>query len=197
MIAHRSFPTYENYVHRQGGKARNSPEKLQRQLPRQLDQFHRIFRNAAQHLNQGRPVLCLGARTGAESLGANAAGFIGSVGMDLHPAGPTVVQGDWHAMAFDDHAFSNAFTNSLDHCLHLDQFAAEVRRVLTRDGRFYLMATNRPGKTAEKWLSITSNEALYWDTSQDLADAICGHGFTQVTAWRKGKWGNHILRVRH
>lgn len=193
MIAHRPFPTYDNYVHRQGGKARNSPEKLQRQLPRQLEQFTRIFRNARAHLKKG-PVLCLGARTGAESMGATAAGFAGSVGIDLHPVGETVIQADWHNLPFEDGTFANAYSNSLDHCLHLDQLAAQVRRVLGRGGVFYVMATNRPGKSAEKWLSIPSNEALYWDTSADLSAAICAFGFTEVHSWRKGKWGNHILR---
>lgn len=195
MIAHRPFPDYATYVHRQGGKARNSPEKLLRQMPRQTDQFTRMFRNATPHLNAGS-VLCLGARTGAESQGARAAGFTGSVGIDLHPAGPDVIHADWHQLPFDDGSFANAYSNSLDHCLHIDQLAAEVRRVLVPNGRFYVMATNRPGKTAEKWLSISSNEALYWDTSADLSEAICAFGFVEIHAWRKGKWGNHILQVR-
>ncbi len=194
MIAHRPFADYETYVYRQGGKARNASGWLDRHLEKNTHKFTRIFRNASAHLKKG-PVLCLGARTGAESLGAVAAGFAGSVGIDLHPAGPTVLKGDWHALEFGDGTFANAYTNSLDHCLHLDRMATEVRRVLQRGGRFYVMATNRPGKTADKWLGISSNEALYWDTSQDLADSICDYGFTQVHAWRKGKWGNHILAV--
>ncbi len=194
MIAHRPFPDYQNYVHRQGGKARNSSAKLLRHVGRNTESFTRTFRNAAPHLKAG-PVLCLGARTGAESLGAEAAGFKGSVGVDLHPAGPTVIQGDWHNLPFADGTFANCYSNSLDHCLHLDKLAAEVRRVLGKGGRFYVMATNRPNKTAEKWLSIPSNEALYWDSSADLSAALCALGFTEIHSWRKGKWGNHILRA--
>lgn len=192
-IAHREFPDYETYVHRQGGKARNSQAKLLRYMPRNVESFTRTFRNATPHLKKG-PVLCLGARTGAESMGAEAAGFTGSVGVDLHPAGPTVVQGDWHDLPFDTGRFANAYSNSLDHCLYLGKLAFEVRRVLGQGGRFYVMATNRPNKTAEKWLSISSNEALYWDTSADLSAAICAFGFTEIHAWRNGKWGHHILR---
>lgn len=194
MIAHRSFDSYDEYVHRQGGKARNSHDKLERQFPRQIRQFTQIFRNSSADLKPGS-VLCLGARTGAESQGAEAAGFAGSVGVDLHPAGESVIQGDWHNLPFADGSFVNAFSNSLDHCLHLDKLAAEVRRVLKPNGRFYVMATNRPNKSAEKWLAITSNEALYWDTSADLSAAICALGFTEIKSWRKGKWGNHILQV--
>lgn len=194
MIAHRPFPTYENYVYRQGGKARNSSAKLQRHAAKNTRSFAAMFRKAAPHLKPG-PVLCLGARTGAESNGALAAGFAGSVGIDLHPAGPSVIQCDWHDLApFTDGTFANAYSNSLDHCFDLAKLAAEVRRVLTRDGRFYVMATNRPNKTAEKWLSIASNEALYWDTSADLSAAICALGFTETHKWRDGKWGHHILK---
>lgn len=192
-IAHRSFIDYETYVHRQGEKARDSPEKLMRHIARSTDSFTSLFRDAAPHLNAG-PVLCLGARTGAESLGAAAAGFTGSVGVDLHPVGPTVVKGDWHNLPFNDGLFANAYSNSLDHCLHLDLMAAEVHRVLGTGGRFYVMATNRPNKTAESWLSISnSNEALYWDTSADLSAAICAFGFTEIRSWHTGKWGHHIL----
>jgi SAM-dependent methyltransferase len=193
-IAHRPFTDYDTYVYRQGGKARNSADRLMRHLDRNVRSYTTLFQNARPHLKAG-PMLCLGARTGAESIGAERAGFTGSVGVDLHPAGPTVMAADWHSLPFADGTFANAYCNSLDHCLHLDRMAAEVHRVLGTGGRFYVMATNRPGKTVEKWLSIQSNEALYWDSSADLSAAICALGFTEVHSWRKGKWGNHILRV--
>lgn len=193
-IAHRPFTDYDTYVYRQGGKARNSSAKLMRHLDRNIASYTRLFQNARPHLKAG-PVLCLGARTGAESIGAERAGFTGSVGIDLHPAGPTVLQADWHDLPFPDCVFANAYSNSLDHCFDLEKMAGQVRRVLGKGGRFYVMATNRPNKSAEKWLSIPSNEALYWDSSADLSAAICAYGFTEIHAWRKGKWGNHILRV--
>lgn len=194
MIAHRPFKDYETYKYRQGGKARNSSAKLMRHLDRNIRSYTRLFENAKPHLKDG-PVLCLGARTGAESIGAARAGFAGSVGIDLHPAGPTVIEADWHELPFRDGIFANAYCNSLDHCFDLERMALQVRRVLGKGGRFYVMATNRPGKTAEKWLSNSSNEALYWDSSADLSEAICAYGYTEIHAWRKGKWGNHILRV--
>ncbi len=194
MIAHRAFPDYETYVYRQGGKARNASGRLQRHLAKNTESFARMFLTAKPHLKPGS-VLCLGARTGAESQGALRAGFPGSVGIDLHPAGPTVIQGDWHQLPFADRSFNNAYSNSLDHCFDLEKLASEIYRVLDRGGRFYLMATNRAGKTAESWIANTkTNEALYWDSSADLSAAICAYGFTEVHAWRDGKWGHHILR---
>lgn len=192
-IAHRAFETYDEYVYKQGGKARGKRDELLASLPKNIESFRRTFRRAMPHMEPGS-VLCLGARTGAESLGAVAAGFPGSVGIDLHPVGPTVLQGDWHDLPFPDASFPNAYTNSLDHCLYLDKFAAQVKRVLVNDGRFYLMATNRP-VTLEEWLSKGGNEALYWQTSDQLAEAISGYGFRVIKAWRDGKWGHYVFQV--
>lgn len=196
MLAHRTFTDYAEYVRMQGGKARSRKQFLLDHLGKNTDNFARIFRNAAPHLKPGA-VLCLGARSGAESLGAEKAGFVGSVGIDLHPVGPTVLRGDWHDLQFDDASFANAYTNSLDHCLHLDRFAAEVKRVLVPDGRFYLMATNRQTPT-ERWKGLRGkgNEALHWTTSDDLAEALYGYGFTLKHSWLNGKWGHYVFGVR-
>lgn len=192
MIAHRPFQDYEEYVYKQGGKARGRREFLLAHLKKNTKSFAQVFDRVAPYLTPG-PVLCLGARTGAESLGAAAAGFAGSVGMDLHPVGPTVLQGDWHDLSFPDASFANAYTNSLDHCLYLDRFAAQVRRVLVPGGRFYLMATNRPDKTLEAWMDQGGNEALFWGSSDQLRDALCGLGFTVTHEWRDGKWGHYVF----
>lgn len=196
MIASRPLTTYEDYIYRQGGKARGSRQKLLKHLDRHIESYARTFRDASAHLKSG-PVLCLGARTGAESLGARQAGFVGSVGIDLHPVGPTVLLGDWHDLPFHDASFANVYCNSLDHCLHLDRLAAQVRRVLRKGGRFYVMATNR-GMRLEDWLALPeskTNEFLYWPTSDDLRDALCAEGFTQIASWRSGKWGHYVLAV--
>lgn len=194
-LAHRAFSDYESYVYHQGGKARGRRAFLLEHLPRNTESFTRVFRDAARHLRSGA-VLCLGARTGAESLGAAAAGFPGSVGIDLHPVGPTVLQGDWHALTFPDRSFANAYTNSLDHCLYLDRFASEVQRVLEPGGRFYLMATNRDGLTEAEWRAKGGNEALYWQTSDQLRDALVSHGFEVLKQWRTGKWGHYVFGVK-
>jgi SAM-dependent methyltransferase len=193
VIAHRNFPDYQQYVFLQGGKARARAEFLLEHLPKKTQYFEKVFRFAKDHLKPG-PVLCLGARTGAESIGAWSAGFTGSVGIDLHPVGPTVLRGDWHALEFADCSFSNVYTNSLDHCLSLERFTSEVKRVLEPDGRFYLMATNRR-TTVEEWRAGHKNEGLYWETSDELREAVCSYGFSIVHAWRDGKWGHYLFGV--
>ena len=195
MITQRTFTDYPEYVYKQGGKARGNREKLLRHLDKNRESFQRTFTRAAPYLTPGA-VLCLGARTGAESLGAVGAGFPGSVGIDLHPVGPTVLQGDWHDLHFPASSFANVYSNSLDHCLYLDKLTAEVRRVLIPGGRFYVMATNRAGSTLEAWLEKGGNEALFWQSSDELSASICGYGFTVRRAWRDGKWGHYVFGVR-
>ncbi len=195
MITHRTFTNYEEYVYKQGGKARGRREHLLKHLDKNTESFERTFRAAARFLRPGA-VLCLGARTGAESIGAVRAGFPGSVGVDLHPVGPTVIQADWHDLPFEPASFANVYSNSLDHCLSLEKLTAQVRRVLAPGGRFYVMATNRDGATLEAWLAKGGNEALYWQSSDELRDAIGGHGFTVKQAWRTGKWGHYVFESR-
>jgi SAM-dependent methyltransferase len=195
MIAHRTFESYDEYVYKQGGKARGCREKLMKHLSRHIRSYQKTFTDAKPYLRAGS-VLCLGARTGAESLGAVEAGFAGSVGIDLHPVGPTVLKADWHDLPFSDASFANAYSNSLDHCLHLDRLTAQVKRVLVPKGRFYVMATNREGKTVADWQAAGGNEALFWQTSDDLCQAICGFGFDVIKKWHTGKWGHYVLAVR-
>lgn len=197
MIAHRPFDDYAQYVYKQGGKARGRRDHLLAHVKGNTEGFARTFTRATRHLKPGA-ILCLGARTGAESIGAVQAGFAGSVGIDLHPVGPTVLQGDWHDLPFADASFPNVYCNSLDHCLYLDKLAAQVQRVLVPGGRFYVMATNRAGATLEAWQAAwsKSNEALYWQTSDDLRDAICALGFSVLASWRDGKWGHYVFETR-
>lgn len=194
VIAHRTFDTYQDYVYEQGGKARGRREHLLQHLAKNRESFARTFTKATPYLKRGS-ILCLGARTGAESLGATDAGFADSVGIDLHPVGPTVLQADWHQLPFPDASFANVYSNSLDHCLSLGKLTAQVQRVLVADGRFYVMATNRDGATLESWLHKGGNEALFWQTSDDLRDALCGVGFALTHGWRDGKWGHYVFRV--
>jgi hypothetical protein len=71
-----------------------------------------------------------------------------------------------------------------------------VTRVLVPAGRFYVMATNREGATLEDWLAKGGNEGLFWQTSDDLRDALCDRGFVMKKAWRDGKWGHYVFAIR-
>lgn len=195
MIKHRPLDIpYEDYVYRQGGKARNRRDDLMKGKPGSLRSFELFFQQARRHLRDG-PMLCLGARTGAEVEAALHAGLKGSKGIDLHPVSKDVIQGDWHAIPFPDGAFANAFTNSLDHCQDIDKLCAETARILQPGGSFFVMATDRePRKSYEQWLQKCPGEFLFWDHSSHLRDGIAERGFSAFAEWRSGKWGCYILR---
>lgn len=197
-ILHRSFRSYEAYVEAQGFKARKHRADLLAAVARDTASFQKQFTEAKRYLRKG-PVLCLGARTGAEVKAAINIGYRRSVGVDLHPVGKGVIAGDWHRLPFADGAFPNAFSNSLDHCWSLEMLAEEVRRVLQPGGRFYLRASDRwEGKTADAWLAQGSAlEALYWQTADDLRDALLERGFSAIASWRSGKiWGCYVLEPK-
>lgn len=195
-LVSRAYPSYAEYSRLQGRKASRKRGALLANLAADTARFEQVFRAAKARLAPG-PVLCLGARTGAESIAAARAGYAGSVGIDLHPVGPTVMQADWHELPFANAAFPNAYTNSLDHCLYLDRLAAEVLRVLTPGGRFYVMASDKPGpgKNAKAWLANATNthEALFWDCADELFQALTAYGFAPLTTWRTGVWSHCIL----
>ncbi len=201
MILRRDFESYEAYVAAQGGKARKNRSGLLAEMPRSVQSFTDVFRNAKPYLNSGA-MLCLGARTGAEMIAAEACGFTGSVGIDLHPVGAGVRAGDWHAMPeFVDGSFPNIYTNSFDHCLLLEKAAAEIRRILAPGGVFYLMASDKGAKTesrAQKWLQGDGghNEAIFWKHSDELRDAVLACGFEERRSWRNSYWGHYVLSVK-
>lgn len=200
MIIRREFSSYEEYVHQQGGKARGRREELLASLPAQTRGFSSLFVNARPHLKDG-PVLCLGARTGAEMVAFDRLGLTGSVGIDLHPVGKGVRAGDWHAMPeFADASFANVYTNSFDHCLYLDKACSEIRRILQPGGRFYLMASDKGLKDAaraEEWTrSKKHNEAIYWSRAEELRDAVLECGFRHLKTWKVGCWTHFILEPK-
>lgn len=194
-LTRREFKSYEDYVRLQGRKARRHRDRLLANLPKDIVRFQAAFQAAKRFLRPG-PVLCLGARTGAEVIGATRVGFTGSVGVDLHPVGRDVIQADWHALPFPDASYPNVYTNSLDHCLDLDRLAAEVHRVLVPNGAFYVMASDKPGpgKNAAYWLARGGNhEALFWDDADDLCAALAARRFAPGAKWRTGVWGHYVL----
>lgn len=197
-ILRREFESYEAYVKAQGRKATFQRRELLSKLSKSVLDFQRVFIAAAAFLNDG-PVLCLGARTGAESAAAQNCGYKGSIGVDLHPVGPGVRKGDWHSMPeFADGSFPNVFTNSFDHCLYLDRAVAEIRRVLRPGGVFYLMASDKGTKDAKRersWLKEPKHcEALYWSQADELRDAVLALGGFRLKGQRRdGQWSHYAL----
>lgn len=201
MILRRAFDSYEAYVHAQGGKARGRGAELLASRPAQARGFSAVIREAVRYLPSAGPVLCLGARTGAEMDAFNGLGFKGTVGIDLHPLGADVRVGDWHAMPeFEDGAFSVVYSNSFDHCLYLDKACAEIARLLKPGGCFYLMASDKgvkdDARAAEWQRTKKHNEAIYWSRGDELRDEVLALGFRNKKSWRSGIWSHFVLEPK-
>ena len=177
MIIQRKVDNYDQYIYDQGRKARELKDKLISAKSKRIRQFEGIFQKMKPHMNAG-PVLCLGARTGCEVQAAINAGFANSVGIDLHPIGPVVIEADWHRMPFASGAFPNIFTNSLDHAADLYKLADEISRVLAINGRFVFSATDRSTMKAEHWIKKPNNEYLFWANPDELRDKFQYYGFS-------------------
>ncbi len=199
MIRHRIFSDYETYKNKQAAKASYNNAALLATTKERTAGFKKLFKKNTDNLMPGN-IICLGARTGCEVIGAREAGFKNSIGVDLCPIGDTVIEADWDTLPFDDSSFSNAFTNSIDHVADLNKLIKEIKRVLKPEGVFFMMIVTRSGKkggpnTFENWLEMGGNEAMYWDDPFDVAEAFMKQGFileNQISP--KGKWNSFFLR---
>lgn len=123
----------------------------------------------------GKSVLCLAARLGGEVRAFRAAGAF-AVGIDLNPGNENrwVLPGNFHALDFPDNSVDYVFTNSLDHAMHLDRVAAEVRRVLKPGGQVILEIGLGQAEGGEfgNW------EATAWQLVDDVVAFFETEGFS-------------------
>jgi len=171
-IRRRRFRDYDSYVRVQRSKLKllnlgEYDKRFRRSLRQRLDAL-------ALDLH-GKPVVCLGARSGAEVQAFQDRGAF-AVGIDLNPGegNPFVLLGDFHAIQFPDASASVVYTNSLDHAYDIEAVATEVRRILVPEGRFVLevMKGQEEGNDFGRW------EASSWDSVDALLSLVQGAGFS-------------------
>ena len=198
MIIQKPVKDYAAYVWRQGEKAREMKEKLLAANPDRQRRFAGIFNAIKKHMIAGRPVLCLGARTGCEVIAAESVGFAGSVGIDLFPLSKSVIEADWHNMPFTDGAFQNVFTNSIDHCADLGRLISEIKRVMASGGCFILVATYGPkiATPIEQRAAKNSKEFLFWENPLEIANEFVKHGFYIKHEAESGDNKIYILKTK-
>ncbi len=171
-LQRRVYPSYDAYVVHQGAKlARMSPGKLQAHDQR----FREALDARLQHMawSSDLPVLCLGARTGAEVQVFHARGCW-AIGLDLNP-GPEnvdVIRGDFHALSFADRSFGTVYTNALDHAYDVSAVLAGIRRVLMPDGVLWLEAV----RGTDEGCAAGAYESLAWSTIDALLPILAAHG---------------------
>ena len=199
MIVEKRGIDYNAYVEKQGAKSRN-PRKRRQLLSgvtARRRKFQRIFEKAKIDLTPGK-ILCLGARTGCEVIGARNAGFKDSMGIELHPIGDIVIKGDWHNIPFPDESFENTFSNSIDHCYDIAKLVKEIHRVLKPKGRVYLMLSGKQMLKAKKNRELymkQSQNFLFWEDGFDLVVEFEKYGFKFLKHWMYGStWNSFLLK---
>jgi len=198
MIIQKPVTDYGSYVWKQGGKARLQKDKLLSGASRRQQRFAELFAKIKGHLSRGKPVLCLGARTGCEVVGAESAGFIGSIGIDLFPLAGNVVEADWHNMPFADNSFENVFCNCLDHCADIKKLVTEIKRVLKPSGVFVMAASHGPkiGGDIKIRVARASKEFLFWEHPVEIAQVFIASGFSLNHETDFGTDKIYVLRAK-
>ncbi|WOL03669.1 hypothetical protein Cni_G12389 [Canna indica] len=145
------FRSYDDYIKLQLNKTLNPRLRrvwATRDWERKVRVFSRFFGDLAAEgfLSNASAALCIGARLGQEVAALRGIGVAAAVGMDLVPAPPLVMQGDFHKQPFPDDSFDFEFSNVFDHALYPERFAAEVERTLRPGGVAVLhVAVHRRG----------------------------------------------------
>ncbi|KAF8712733.1 hypothetical protein HU200_010193 [Digitaria exilis] len=133
------FSSYDDYLKHQLNKTLDPRLRrvwATRDWRRKVTAFAAAF-SALQReglLSNTSRALCVGARLGQEVAALRQVGVSDAVGIDLAPAPPLVVKGDFHAQPFADDAFDFEFSNVFDHALYPDRFAGEIERTLRPGG---------------------------------------------------------------
>ena len=133
----KRYDSYQEYIEHQKSKAPPGGDLYARLLGDLWEDncagFRKKFLQIQEVLHGKRSALCLGARTGEEVFVLSEMG-IDSIGIDLHPCLPRVIEGDVHNLPFPDLKFDFVFSNIFDHVLYPKRFLAELDRVLMAGG---------------------------------------------------------------
>ncbi|PON42331.1 Methyltransferase type [Parasponia andersonii] len=133
------YSSYENYIQRQLNKTLN-PKLRQiwttRDWERKIRVFSQFFQDLKRQslLSNDTRALCIGARVGQEVEALRRIGVSNSVGIDLVPYPPLVLQGDFHNQPFRNGSLGFEFSNVFDHALFPEKFVAEIERTLKPGG---------------------------------------------------------------
>lgn len=138
--------------------------------------------------------LCIGARMGQEVEALRRVGVSDSIGMDLVPSPPLVVEGDFHKQPFKDGTFDLEFSNVFDHALYPHKFVGEIERTLKSGGVCVLHVSLR--KRADKYsandlYSIEPLKKLFKRSEVVHVRTVDGFGLdTEVVFRKRGEEGN-------
>ncbi|GER44731.1 S-adenosyl-L-methionine-dependentmethyltransferases superfamily protein [Striga asiatica] len=187
------YTSYEAYISRQLNKTLN-PRLRKIWTTRDWERKIRVFAAFFEHLknknllsNSSR-ALCVGARTGQEVEALRRVGVFGSIGIDLVPAPPLVVHGDFHSQPFGDASFDFEFSNVFDHALYPDRFVEEIERTLKPRGVCVLhvaLSTRSDKYSANDLRRVGPLEKLFRSSDLVYVRAVDGFGLDTEVVFRK------------
>lgn len=137
----RSYNDYSEYIKFQSQKTLD-PEKRKKWLGEEwdlkLNGFKQEFSKFGNALRPEMKALCIGARTGQEVVALKEMGIENTIGIDIVPHPPHVIEGDMHNLEFEDETFDFVYTNVFDHSIDPKKLMSEMERVLKVGGHIFL-----------------------------------------------------------
>ncbi|CAI0425804.1 unnamed protein product [Linum tenue] len=192
------YTSYATYINRQLNKTQN-PKLRRIWRTRDWDRKVRVFSQFFQLLqsknllhNSSR-ALCVGARVGQEVEALRRVGVPDSIGLDLVPSPPLVVEGDFHAQPFGDGTFDFEFSNVFDHALYPEKFAREIERTLRPGGvcALHVAVSRRADKYSanDVFGGVEAVVGLFKGSEVVYTRKVDGFGLDTEIVFRKKKKG--------
>ncbi|KAK7367080.1 hypothetical protein VNO80_09089 [Phaseolus coccineus] len=193
------YSSYESYIQRQLNKTLNPRLRkiwTTRDWDRKIPVFARFFQDlkGKNLLRNTSKALCIGARVGQEVEALRRIGVADSVGMDLVPYPPLVVQADFHNQPFRNDTFDFEFSNVFDHALYPQRFVAEIERTLKPEGVcvLHVALSRRADKySANDLYSVQPLVELFNHSALVHVRSVDGFGLDTEVAFRKNGPSHH------
>ncbi|KAK2972194.1 hypothetical protein RJ640_030739 [Escallonia rubra] len=194
------YPSYEAYIKQQLKKTLN-PKLRQvwttKDWDRKIQVFTAFFTDLKHKrlLSNSSKALCIGARVGQEVEALKRVGVTDSVGIDLVPYPPLVLQGDFHCQPFENNTFDFEFSNVFDHALYPNKFVDEIQRTLKPGGVCVLHVAlyQRPDKySANDLYSVGPLVTMFHGSELVYTRPVDGFGLDTELVFRKRE--NKVIR---
>lgn len=187
------YSSYDAYIQRQLNKTLNPKLRTTwttRDWDRKIQVFAKFFDDLKQEklLSNESKALCIGARVGQEVEALKRVGVSDSVGIDLVPYPPLVIEGDFHRQPFDDETFDFEFSNVFDHALYPDKFVMEIERTLKPGGVcvLHVALSKRADKySANDLFSVKPLVKLFKRSEMVRVRKVDGFGLDTEVVFRK------------
>lgn len=187
------YTSYERYIKKQLNKTLDPKLRkiwTTRDWDRKIQVFSRFFHGLKREglLSNQSKALCIGARVGQEVEALRNIGVSDSIGMDLVPYPPLVLEGDFHNQPFGNNSFDFEFSNVFDHALYPKRFVAEIERTLKPGGICVLhvaLSRQTDKYSANDLYSVKPLEALFRRSTVVRIGKIDGFGLDTEIVFRK------------